>query len=128
MTIFDVLLSVLIAVVTGLIFYYVFKISGPWGSLWTFLLILILAGITAALWIRPVGPVYYEFAWLPTLFVVVLIVILLGAVSYTRKGYERPESTKTGEEEKGSHILKLSAYFWFFVLLMLTAIIIGVII
>lgn len=49
--------------------------------MWTFLIILVLAGLAAALWIEPVGPVIYDVAWVPMLFVIILFALVLAAAT-----------------------------------------------
>ena len=53
MTALEIIFTVIGAILIGSIFYYVFRVSGPWGSFWAFLLILILAGLAMAAWITP---------------------------------------------------------------------------
>ncbi|MFP4060042.1 MAG: hypothetical protein ACOCXD_00495 [Bacteroidota bacterium] len=121
MTAFDVIFTIIGALLIGLIFYYVFKVSGPWGSLWTFLLVLILGGIAAALWVEPVGPVYYDVAWVPVFFVVLLFALILAAATPPRRG--RRVTTDTEKEEiEAIGIAGLGLFFWFLLLFFIIAI------
>jgi hypothetical protein len=67
------------------LFYSVFKSSGPWGSFWSFLLLLILAGIAANVWITPVGPYYQDVAWVPVMFVILLFAFLVASTTPPRR-------------------------------------------
>ena len=73
MTFLEILFAIAAAILIGVLFYYVFKAAGPWGSFWTFLLILILAGLATAAWIQPFGPVIYDIVWVPILLVILFI-------------------------------------------------------
>ncbi len=123
MTFFEMLLAIVGAVLIGLVFYFLFRVSGPWGSLWTFLIVLILVALAAEIWITPVGPEYQGFAWIPTLFVVLIFAILLAAASPPRKEPKATEVDKTGMDES---VVALSAFFWIFLLFLLIAVLIGI--
>lgn len=128
MTFLEILLTILAAVLIGVLFYYAFKATGPWGSLWTFLLILIIAGLAAEAWIEPVGPVVYDVAWVPTLFVILLFALLLAAAAPPY-----PESTERAEIEAGtepperdSAAVALGVFFWIFIVFFFGIVIWGI--
>ena len=73
MVFLEFILIALVAFLVGVLFYYVFKTTGPWGNLWSILLILFLAGIAADVWITPVGPDYQGVIWIPVLFVILIL-------------------------------------------------------
>ncbi len=129
MTFLEVLLTILGAVVVGAIFYYALKATGPWGSFWTFFLILILVGLAAEAWITPIGPVYGGVAWASTLFVIILFALLLAAASpprYNRTADIRETTATepvTREEEKTA--AALGVFFWIFFLFLVVAVIWG---
>jgi len=121
MTFLEILLTILTALLIGVLFYYVFKTTGPWGSLWTFLLILVIAGLASAAWIEPVGPVVYDVAWVPVLFVILLFALLLAAATPLY-----PERTERAEIEAGAEpperenaAVALGMFFWIFILFFL---------
>ncbi|MFP4289831.1 MAG: hypothetical protein ACOC2E_04820 [Bacteroidota bacterium] len=122
----EILFTVLLAVVIGIFFYYVFKYTGPWGSFWTFLLILILAGLAAGRWIEPIGPVFYDVAWVPVLFVILLFALLMAAVTPTepRQRYVTPAEKEEIEREEAP-VLALGVVFWVFFLFLLVVTIAG---
>ena len=123
MTIAEIILAIAAAIIIGLLFFYVFRVSGPWGSFWLFLLILILVGLSAEVWITPVGPVYQGFAWIPTLFVILIFAILLAAVSPPRRDVEVKEPERTDMDRS---VVALSAFFWIFILFLVAAVLVGV--
>ena len=117
MTVLEILLTILIAVVIGILFYYLFRSTGPWGSLWSFLLILILAGVAAEAWIEPVGPVFYDVAWVPTLFVIILFALFLAAASPPRdRRIARSPEAEPSEEEGAA--VAVGIFFWIFMLVL----------
>lgn len=87
----EVIGAIIIALIIGGIFYYGFKSRGPWGSFWTFFLVIAFAVLVAAAWVRPVGAVWWGIAWFPLIFVGLLFALLLAAASPTepRAGYRR---------------------------------------
>jgi len=118
MTFLEIVLSIAGAILIGLLFYYVFRVTGPWGSLWTFLLVLVLAALAAEAWVTPSGPVFYNFSWIPTLFVIFLFGLILAAATPadTRR---RRENIEPGEEP--SSAMALTGFFWILVIFLLFA-------
>ncbi len=131
MTVLQVILTILVAILVGILFYYIFKTSGPWGTFWSFLLILILGGLAAAAWVEPVGPVYYDVAWIPTLFVILMFALFLAAAtpSYRRDARAREAARAEAETEpvttepEGAIV---GAFFWVLLIFLLIAAIWGV--
>lgn len=124
---FQILAAVILALLVGSFFYYVFKYTGPWGSFWTFILVLILAGLAASIWIEPFGPALYNVAWAPILFVILLFALLLAAAtpSSYRTGYHKEENIPE-PGEKQAPVLAISALFWVFLAGLLIATFIGI--
>lgn len=118
MELLEIIVTILAAVVVGVAFYYIFRARGPWGTLWSFLLILILVGLAAEAWINPVGPVYWGVAWIPTLFVIILFALLLSAAAPPLRRPRRPlpEAEKEEIEEEG--VIALSGFFWIFMIIL----------
>lgn len=113
----EVLLTIVGAVVIGLIFAFALGVRGPWGSFWTFILVLVLAGLLAELWIPPVGPVYSGFAWFSTLFFILLFALVLAAASPPRR--RRPPT----DAEVEAPAVVLTVFFWIMVVFFFVAII-----
>lgn len=126
MVFFEFLVVILAAIAIGSLFYYLLKYTGPWGSLWTIILILVFAGLAAAAWITPVGPVAGRIAWLPVLFVILLFAIFLAAATPSSERSRYPGEKLPTEDTTGSPTyVTLSAFFWIFMLLLLFAAIAG---
>lgn len=95
MELLEILFILIIALVIGAIFYYGFGRRGPYGAFWVFLLILFLAGLAGRFWITPAGPVMWGFAWLPLIFWIFIIALLIGAATPTT--YERVDAARDQE-------------------------------
>ncbi|HSH53060.1 MAG TPA: hypothetical protein VK982_15140 [Bacteroidales bacterium] len=109
------------ALLIGAIFYYLFRSSGPWGSFWSFLLILILAGIAANVWISPVGPYYQGVAWFPVLFVILLFALLIAAATPSRRTRIESEAERVEPEA-----VALGGFFWILMIFLFIAVIWGI--
>lgn len=98
----SVIAVILIALVIAAIFYYGFNSRGPWGSFWTFVLVIGFGVLIAAVWARPVGPVWWGIAWFPLIFIGLLFALLLAAATPTARGKDYP-TRRTGyvEEDPG---------------------------
>ena len=126
MVILQIILIVLAALIIGSLFYFVFKSTGPWGSFWIFFLVLLLAGLAAEAWITPIGPVYWDIAWGPVLFVIFLFALLMVAAAPPRPGggIYRPENIE-GTRETDTAVIALSIFFWVFLLFLFGAVLYG---
>jgi len=123
MTFLGILITVLSAIIISVLFYYVFKITGPWENFWIFLLILTLVGLAAGKWITPAGPVMWDFALVPTLLAIIIFALLLGAASPRRKSYTEQEVLKQEQTQKGRNAATIGALFWLFLVIILGIII-----
>jgi hypothetical protein len=111
MSFLGILITIIFAIIISGLFYYVFKSTGPWGTFWTFVVILILAGLAGSFWITPVGPAVYNVAFIPTLFVIFVFALILAAASPPRnRKSNRYNREKPAEDEAGA--LAIGAFFW----------------
>lgn len=126
-------LALIIAVVLVLIFSYGFNSRGPWGSFWTFFLILFLGIWAAAMWVNPAGPYVYGIAWLPALLVGITLALLLAAATPTNT---RTTSTTTADPDRARATARpeddaaaaaVGVFFWGLLILFFIIIIIGII-
>ncbi len=123
MTLLGILLTVLAAVVTSTIFYFVIKTTGPWESFWTFMLVLVLAGLAAGLWIVPAGPIIWGVAWIPILMVMIIVALLLGAASPRKQ--KRVSTKREGNKPvvSDTEAATVGALFWILLIFLLGVII-----
>ncbi|MFW6370672.1 MAG: hypothetical protein ACOC10_05630 [Bacteroidota bacterium] len=111
MTFLGVLFTIFIAFLVGAMFYYIFKTTGPWGTFWSFLLILILAGLAGSFWVTPVGPVFWNVAWIPVFFIIIIFALLMAAATPPRRREARDySSSEPSEDEAGA--LAIGSFFW----------------
>ena len=81
MTFPEIIVPIVMAVLIGLLFYYGFKKTGPWRGFWSFLAILVLAGILASAWANPLGPMLFGVYWVGPLVFIVIFALLIAAVT-----------------------------------------------
>ncbi len=122
----QILSSLFLALIVGSFFYYIVKYTGPWGSFWSFLLVLILAGFAASVWIEPFEPRFYEVSWIPMLVVIFIFALLLSAASPKKATRYEMNEKIIGSEEKNPQPLVLGVVFWLFVIGLLTVALMGV--
>lgn len=135
-----VLGALLIAILLSVIFYFAFNIRGPWGSFWTFFLVLLFTVWAASLWVDPVGPVFWGIAWIPLFLVGLLFALLLAAIptdnnrlpnkESNRKFVSRDGKAPSPEEieearETTRTAAAVSGIFWIFLLILLIVVIAG---
>lgn len=112
--------ALVIAVVIGLLFHFAFRRTGPWGSFWSFFLILFLGVWMVSIWATPVGPVYWDVAWFDFIFIGLLIALLMAAA--TPPNVHRPI---TEAEAAAEGVVAIGIFFWFLIIMFISAIIIG---
>src|SRR5690554_2810725 len=133
----EVIGVIIVALVISLLFFYALSARGPWGTLWTFFIIILLVVWASSLWITPIGFVYWGVAWIPLFFVGILVALLLSAMPPSGHHYYRGikgdvveddvverdvVKPKKGERETAKTI---SVLFWIFIAFMVIAIIAG---
>ncbi len=127
---YTILFLLITASALTFILFYVFRNPGPWKSFWVFMTILFLAMFAFVLWVPPIGPVWYDIAWLDTMLFGLVLALLLGAAGEGRdRDFPR---TKKGEvdlvaaakSEPGSTLLS-GIFLRIFFLIMILIIISG---
>jgi hypothetical protein len=127
MLFFEIFLIILAALIIGALFHFGFKSTGPWGSFWFFFLVLMLAGLAAEAWIKPIGPVYWNISWGPVLFVIFLFALLMVAATPPRLGrrLKRTENVQETDAPEAA-IVTISLFFWAFLLFLFGAVLWGI--
>jgi hypothetical protein len=98
---------------------------GPWGTLWTFFLVLFLTLCVVSIYIAPIGPVYWNVAWIPiTIAGIIVTILLIAAMPHTG---QRPTSTGTSEPvaKSGPYATPVGRFFWLLIILFFIAIMVG---
>ncbi|MFW6275129.1 MAG: hypothetical protein ACOC2M_00685 [bacterium] len=127
MTFLGALFTLLAGVLIGLIFYYALKLTGPWGTFWSFLVIVTLAGLAADVWLTPAGPVAWGKAWIPTLFVMLIFALLLAAATPLKHKGRFDETKGPVPSKKVQRQAAIGAFFWVLLVVLLAFILWGVI-
>ncbi len=112
-----------LAVVITLFFTHILRIKGPWGSFWTFFLIILLAVFAGEAWVEPMGPYYKDVYWLPPLAVGLIIALLLASTTPSPK--TRSRIAEKREESDNNSALALGTFFWFLLIFMLVLVVLG---
>lgn len=123
--------AIVVAIILTLLFFYGLSARGPWGSLWSFFLVILLTVWAASFWVEPVGPAYGGIAWVPLFFIGLIFALLLAAIPTTdQKGRSRLRSDVIGdvpeeEEREAKTAIAISTMFWVFIGLLLLAVAAG---
>lgn len=100
---------------------------GPWGSLWTFFLVLFLTLWTVSIYVAPIGPVYWGIAWIPLVIAgLIIAALLIAAMPNVDTAYDEPEVDVSGTREKTYAPTRgAGKFFWVLIVLIVIAIVIG---
>ncbi len=120
----DFLVALLIAALLTGIFAFFFGSRGPWGSVFPFFLVILLAAWAGGIWVAPMGPVLWGARWVTFLIVGITFAVLLLAVTERTAGESTVEleSRKEREKERSAAKHAITAFFWFLVALLVVLI------
>jgi hypothetical protein len=127
----EVIAIIVITLLIGCIFYYGFKRTGPWGSFWTFLLILFFGIWASALWVEPMGPIWWNAAWFDLFIIALVFALLLASATPDSTRSSRYKSDVVSEndvierEERTSSAVVLGLFFWLLLIILIGLIILG---
>ena len=122
--ILEILSAFIIALILVALFVFGLGRLGPWGSFWSFLLIVFLGSLLAILFIPPIGPVWYGIAWIDILMVALLFGLLLAAAPTSKM--VKGEKKERGEENpKTKKFQPLGLFFWLLLTFFVILIVIG---
>jgi hypothetical protein len=128
--ILEIISIIAIAVILALVFFYGLRKTGPWGSLWAFILVLVSAMLLYTVWTDPYGPVYWGIGWVDLLIIALLFALLLAAATpptYSQQAYMRnDEILPETEEERKYDLIVSRGIFWVLIILFVVLIILGV--
>ena len=83
-------------------------------------LILFLATWVGQLWIAPFGPMAMGIAWLPLIFMGLVFVLLILALSKVKPG-----SSKRSNEEEDAPLIVAGFFFWLLIFILVLALVFG---
>jgi len=129
MTIGEIIALIIIALFIGSIFYFGFKRTGPWGSLWSFLVVLFLGILLTSIWITPIGPIWYGAAWVDLLLFGLIFALILAAATPSPRERKTHSSDVVGSREEGKRAAAVAVglYFWLMLLFFISAITVGLV-
>lgn len=122
---YGIMASVMIALLLTLIFSTSFRHKGPWGGLLFFFIVIFLASWASQFWINPFGPMLLGVAWVPLLFVSVLIAVLLLAMGASAIDSAPVNPPKEKTTYGANSLRSIGFFFWVLVLILISAIVIG---
>ncbi len=143
MIIGEIIGILILALVIGAIFFYGFGRRDPWGAFWVFLLILFLAGMAGRYWVTAAGPVIWGYAWLPLIFWIFMIALLIGIatpvqderidaprdreriISSSDEQRAERDAPSEQEAEAAGAAAAFGIFFWFILLMLIIAILAG---
>src|SRR5688500_2565268 len=103
---------------------------GPWGSIWTFFLVLFLTLWTVSIYVAPIGPVYWGVAWIPIAIAgLIVTALLIAAMPHRERAYKQREvdvaAARSEPDRSSTH--GAGRFFWILIILFVAAIIIGMV-
>jgi hypothetical protein len=121
-----VLYLVSLAFIITFLFAFLLNNRGPWGSFWTFFVIILLAVFATDAWIGPVGPYFFdEIYWVPPLAVGLLIALLLAATTPSPKTRSKIEIEQKELLQTKKTSVALGTFFWFLFVILLLVVVLG---
>jgi|SRR5688572_4098419 hypothetical protein len=129
-----IIAALIIALSIAALSVLIFRRKGPWGTLWTFFLLVFLALWAVSIYFRDVGPVYWGVAWLPLLFSAVILAALLISI-VPDANHMRDDSFKDAEPDKITFVEKIrslsgprsGSLFWVVVVILIVVIVVGMV-
>lgn len=117
------LLALIIALLFTAIFFYGFRNRGPWGTFWSFFLIMFLVVWAAAIWFTDIGPVWMEVAWAPIVVIGIIMAVILASATPPEKPKRIVVNESAGEDTTPTGVL--SVFFWITVVALALVIVFG---
>lgn len=124
MFLLDFLFALILGLLLTAIFTAGFRVRGPWGAWWAFLLIVVLAAWAGATWTRPIGPPLFGVNWIPLVFAGILFAVLLAAVVPSRPPRTRAEAIAQARSEEAA-VAVFGIFFWVLLVSLLIAVLLG---
>jgi hypothetical protein len=123
--------AALIALMLTIVSVFFLGRRGPWGSIWTFFLVLFLALCIVSIYVAPIGPVYWGVAWIPiTIAGIIIAVLLIAAMphpTHRRDAVGTDRDTTEVSIKSDSSVTPVGRFFWVLIILFVIAIMVGMI-
>jgi hypothetical protein len=115
--------AALIALILTVVAVFFLGKRGPWGSIWTFFLVLFLTLCTVSIYVAPIGPVYWGVAWIPiTIAGIIATILLIAAMPHPHA--DRDE-VHVGKNTTDVPATPAGRFFWVLIILVIIAIVVG---
>jgi hypothetical protein len=122
--------------IISLISYYIFGVKGPWESFWIKTILLFLFLLAMSLWIKPIGPNWYEVQWVALIIEALLFILLLAAFSRSSDGSpkiptnlslmeKKRLANEYAREQQRAMLLSMGLMFWLLLVLLVVLILTG---
>jgi O-antigen/teichoic acid export membrane protein len=118
----EFLAAFILAFLVSLIFAIRDKKGSSFTELIIFFFILFMAGVAGQYWIMPFGPVLYGVAWLPLIFIVLIVTLLFAVPSHKKRKQIKQEEPS---DDAASAVVVISIFTWLLLLLLLVSVLIG---
>lgn len=121
-----ILYLVSLAFLITVFFATLLRNRGPWGTFWSFFIVILLAMFATDLWVGPVGPYFFGgIYWVPPLAVGLLIALLLAATTPSPKARSEIEVEKKEIAKENQATAALGTFFWILFLFLIVLIAVG---
>jgi len=110
--------ALLIAFLLCLLFVALSPERRPFRFLFWFFLIIFLSGWAGQLWIFPFGPLVWGVAFLPLIFIAVIVALLIIAIS-------PPMPPIKNDVPENTSVFALGMFFWLLLVILIVSIIVG---
>ena len=124
MSVADFVIILIITLILSLLFVYLLGVRGPWGSFWTFFLIMVFGVWAAGFWLSPAGPLLYGAPWVSFLAAALVLALLLAAVG-TPAAINPNKESNSGNDAGPDTGTKVGAVFWILLTIFVIAVMIG---
>ncbi|MFN6944319.1 MAG: hypothetical protein ACK4ND_05190 [Cytophagaceae bacterium] len=117
----EILFAFVMGLMFSIVFLTVFKVKGPPGFFWIFLLVVFLSTLISVRFVRPAGPPFVGVYWVAGLITAVLVSLLLAAVfsGFQGAGHHKKRGRPTKEINTGNvKEARLGVYFWLIIIIL----------
>lgn len=142
MTLIGIVATIIFSMLFTGVFVFGLRTKGPWGSGWTFFIVIALTLSAVSVWVPPAGPVWYGAAWFDLLITGLLISFILSAVTPSHAEYRRSmyeSDVLSGDDIMDNHnratghkhdhqqktLIAAGSFFWMLLLFLCVLIIMG---
>jgi hypothetical protein len=121
-------MRILVVLILAALFAFLFSLGRNQrtaGPLLIFFFVLFFAGIAGQLWVVPLGPRIWGVAWIPTVFVILIVALLFLAPSPHQEATNNPPKQNEKADEATSAVVAVGLFIWFAFCVLAMAILLG---